>query len=310
MIRSLAGFRTTHAWTGWCCLLALPGIPQLAGQQAAAPARAADPAVHRMLEQLRQDYGLPGLIAARIDHGQISKIGVAGVRKVGTDLPMTIDDQIHLGSCTKAMTATLLAILVQEGRISWNTTVGEVLSAFRAEMNPRYGQVTLRQLLSHRGGLPVHDERIFRTDTRLSPTQQRQDLFRQLLADEPVYEPGSRYEYSNLGYLLAGLMAETVTGQAWEELMRQRLFQPLQMTSAGFGPPGIRGQVDQPWGHRRKPVVGSAGGAGGQSTRPRSCRQSPLQCGRLGSLPGVPAETSASAAAVARIAAGRPADSG
>ena len=73
-----------------------------------------------------------------------------------------------------------------------------------------------------------------------------------LLAKPPLTRPGTGYAYSNAGYVLAGLMAEEVSGQSWEELMQQRLFGPLKMASAGFGPPGKAdsGRVDQPWGHR------------------------------------------------------------
>ena len=70
-----------------------------------------------------------------------------------------------------------------------------------------------------------------------------------MLSKAPRSRPGSTYAYSNVGYALAGLMAEQVTGESWEMLMRQRLFEPLGMDSAGFGTPGGAGRVDQPWGH-------------------------------------------------------------
>jgi len=57
------------------------------------------------------------------------------------------------------------------------------------------------------------------------------------------------FNYSNLGYMIAGCMAERITGKSWETLISERLFEPLEMNSAGFGPPGTIGQVDQPWGH-------------------------------------------------------------
>ncbi len=92
-----------------------------------------------------------------------------------------------------------------------------------------------------------------------------------MLKDAPLTKPGSTYAYSNVGYVLAGLMAEHVSGQSWETLMNKRLFEPLGMTSAGFGSPGHPGKVDQPWGHRdsggevrptqvdNAPVMGPAG---------------------------------------------------
>jgi CubicO group peptidase (beta-lactamase class C family) len=89
-----------------------------------------------------------------------------------------------------------------------------------------------------------------------------------IMSQAPESPPGTKYQYSNVGYALAGLMAEQVTGQAWEDLMRERLFRPLGMSSAGYGAPGTPGQVDQPWGHDDKetpvqfdnaPALGPAG---------------------------------------------------
>ena len=73
----------------------------------------------------------------------------------------------------------------------------------------------------------------------------------------PSARPGTSI-YSNVGYALAGLMAEQVTGHSWEDLMRKRVFEPLGMLSAGFGPPGHAGRVDQPWGHQ---PIGKRGAA-------------------------------------------------
>jgi CubicO group peptidase (beta-lactamase class C family) len=72
-----------------------------------------------------------------------------------------------------------------------------------------------------------------------------------LLALQPETPPGTKHVYSNQGYAIAGAMLERKTGLAWEELMRQYLFAPLQLKSAGFGAPATIGKVDQPWGHIR-----------------------------------------------------------
>ena len=69
------------------------------------------------------------------------------------------------------------------------------------------------------------------------------------LAKAPQHKPGTLYEYSNLGYVIAGAITEKVTGKSWEQAMRDEVFGPLGMTSVGFGGTGTPGQVDQPWGH-------------------------------------------------------------
>jgi CubicO group peptidase (beta-lactamase class C family) len=79
--------------------------------------------------------------------------------------------------------------------------------------------------------------------------EQRYEFIRAILSRPPEAQPGSKMIYSNQGYAVAGAMLEKVSGKPWEDLMTQRLFQPLHMESAGFGPPGTPGAVDQPWGH-------------------------------------------------------------
>jgi CubicO group peptidase (beta-lactamase class C family) len=79
--------------------------------------------------------------------------------------------------------------------------------------------------------------------------QQRLEIARQALSRPPVIPPDTKYWHSNEGYILAGAVPEHLTGRAWEDLMRERLFQPLGISTGGFGQPGTPGKTDQPWGH-------------------------------------------------------------
>ncbi len=160
---------------------------------------------------------------------------------------MRVTDLVHLGSCTKAMTATMIGTLVDEGKLTWGSTFLELFPNAAKELHRDFQTVTLAQLLTHRAGLPAHAP--WGNLSGTTTTQKRRDLLYRLLKEAPENRPGSTYLYSNVGYALAGLMAEQVTGQSWEELMRRRLFEPLGMTSAGFGSPGHAGRVNQPWGH-------------------------------------------------------------
>ena len=110
--------------------------------------------------------------------------------------------------------------------------------------------MTLAQLLSHRAGLPANGA-WWGLGAEKSTTEQRRELMRRVLGKPPFKKPGSEMVYSNVGFALAALMAETVAKASWEDLMRNRLFKPLGMATAGFGPPGTAGKVDQPWGHSR-----------------------------------------------------------
>jgi CubicO group peptidase (beta-lactamase class C family) len=154
------------------------------------------------------------------------------------------------------MTATLLAMEVQRGRLPWESTLAELLPQLNDHMHPDYRPVTVRQLLTHRAGLPANSPRMQQVDTQRTETEQRVELFDRLLREPPEYPPGSEYHYSNLGYMLAGLVAETLTQRPWQQLMQRELFRPLGMSSAGFGPPGRTDGIDQPWGHRSDPASG------------------------------------------------------
>jgi len=98
-------------------------------------------------------------IAALVLRGErIIALGAAGVRNRATTERITLNDRFHLGSCTKAMTATLVAMLVEEGRLNWTTTFGELLGDTVKPMHPAWKKATLRQLLAHRASLPFEPE--------------------------------------------------------------------------------------------------------------------------------------------------------
>jgi CubicO group peptidase (beta-lactamase class C family) len=189
-----------------------------------------------------------GMAAAVLRGERIIAQGAAGVRKRGSAERITLDDRFHLGSCTKAMTATLVAMLVEEGKLNWTTTLGELFADTLKPMHPAWEKVTLRQVLAHRAGSPLEPDGLnpvfstlrewMRPPRALPGTlpQQRLEIARQALARPPGISPDTKFYYSNLGYVLAGAVLEQLTGRAWEELMRERLFQPLGISTGGFGP--------------------------------------------------------------------------
>src|SRR5580765_3829646 len=198
------------------------------------------------------------MVAAVLRGERIIAQGAAGVRKRGSAEHITLDDRFHLGSCTKAMTATLVAMLVEEGKLNWTTTLGELFADTVKPMHPAWEKVTLRQVLAHRAGLrfepdglaQVFSELVRPLRARLGTlSQQRLEIARHALSRPPGIPPDTKYWYSNVGYILAGAVLEHLTGRAWEDLMRERLFQPLGMSTGGFGQPGTAGKTDEPWGH-------------------------------------------------------------
>lgn len=210
---------------------------------------AGNAAVTNLLVAIRQKHNVPALAAAIVTSKGISVVGVVGVRKRDAAVPATLDDLWHLGSDTKAMTATLVARLVEQGRLKWDATVADVFPALADTFHPKMKGLTPLHLLSHRSGLrPNLDLARFWGDEDVR--QQRLRAVREELAKPPHHPPGTHYEYSNLGYIVAGAMVEQITGKTWEDAIRDEIFTPLKMTSMGFGGTGTPGQIDQPWPHR------------------------------------------------------------
>ena len=180
-------------------------------------------------------------------------IGAArGRRKKGSDVRVTIDDKVHIGSCTKAMTATLIAKLIERGvlkngTLAWDMTIAEGLPELSKMIDPIFAKVTLRQLLTHRGGCPANTN-WSAAKRKKSIVETRRSVIRIALKKERDNKPGD-FLYSNVGYVVAAAMAERATGESWETLMREEIFEPLNLKSAGFGPPDVDQDIKQPWGH-------------------------------------------------------------
>lgn len=210
--------------------------------------------LHSLLEPIRQKYDLPALAGAIVTSKGLIGVGAVGVRKYGTNTPVTIDDQFHLGSDTKAMTAKLLAMFVEEGKITWNTTLEQALPELAAKMLPAYRKVTLEQMLAHRAGFPEDSWPKGMTFADVhnlpgTPREQRAAYIAMVLSEPPANTPGSAYLYSNRSYAVAGAIAEWIANDSWETLMQKRIFGPLGMQTCGFGAMGRAGTTDQPWQH-------------------------------------------------------------
>ena len=208
--------------------------------------------LNALLVPIRERHKMPALGAAVIVKGKLVALGVDGIRKVGDEATVTTQDLWHLGSCTKAMTATLIAQQVAEGKLQWTSSLGEVLPDLRDGMHESARKITVAQLLQHRSGLPAQPPAaqwvsLFSFDG--SNLEARREVAQTMLKSQPEVPPGERFQYSNAGYMIAGAALERATGKTWQQLMQARLFDVLGMSSAGFGAPGHGQKVEQPWGH-------------------------------------------------------------
>lgn len=237
----------------------------------AAPALPFDAEVARALAAARRaSRRFPGMVAAILRKDRLTGVAAEGARKLGAPDPVEVGDRFHLGSCTKAMTATWAGMAIDAGRLRWDTTLAAAFPDLADRMHPDYRAATLAQLLEHRAGLPANVD-WWGAPANLPPPLQRRWVAASALGRRPTAAPGSAFGYSNLGYVLAGAMVEAATGVAWEDGIRRQVFGPLGMASAGFGPPGSARDAREPWGHKpvgplliparddNPPVMGPAG---------------------------------------------------
>ncbi|MBC23183.1 MAG: penicillin-binding protein [Phycisphaerae bacterium] len=192
--------------------------------------------IDTLMRLIQYKYSLPALAGAIVTPDGIAAIGVAGERATGTGDAAEKDDQWHIGSCTKAMTATVIARLVDRGKLSWETTLGEIYEP--ENVHPELQQVTVRQLLGHRGGFDRGWNNALSPDPGESPRVQRAQLVEKVLKLKPNFQPGRDYHYSNVGYIIAGHITEKVMNKPWETVIKDALFRPLRMRETGFGAPG------------------------------------------------------------------------
>mgnify|MGYP003337804424 CR=1 FL=1 len=194
---------------------------------------------------------LPAMAAAVVKDGRVVGSAAVGVRKMKDATPVTADDPFHLGTCTKAITATLIGRMVDQGKLKWDTTVAEALGREIAGIHPDFTSVTVDQLLHHRGGLLARGpSEVWQAaqHAKGTPVELRAQYVEAMLTRPPAKKPGE-YQYSNAGYAVLGVIAETIEKKPYEQLVQEQVFAPLGITTGGFGPAGDPKGVTAPWPH-------------------------------------------------------------
>jgi len=198
----------------------------------------------------RRAQQLPGLAAVVVRSDGSPQVYVSGERRIGKGGPIMPADRMHLGSLTKAITATLIGALVEKGTMTFETTLGATFPELFAKMQPAYRQVTVRQLLTHAAGLPTYGTNVSMLpllSLKGTPTEQRYAFVERVLAEPPRFTPGTSNEYSSAGAAVAAAMAERIAASPYRQLVEDLVFAPIGARTA-FGNPGLAPKP-QPWGH-------------------------------------------------------------
>jgi CubicO group peptidase (beta-lactamase class C family) len=169
------------------------------------------------------EWKVPGVAIAVVQNGETVLLKTYGQRDVEAGLPTTPQTQFTICSITKTFTATGLAMLVDEGRLDWTKPVRDYVPEFRLHDPTATDRITVRDLLSHHTGLPRHDWIWMPGDLS------RAEMLAAMRYIEPSRDVRTTYQYSNLGYNAASIVAERISGLSWEDFTRTRIAERLKM---------------------------------------------------------------------------------
>lgn len=184
--------------------------------------------IDQYLAKLMKDWNIPGLALVIVEKEKVIYSKGFGYRDLENKLPVTESTLFPIASNTKLFTATIAAQLADEGKLSLDVPVKQYLPELNFN-NPELNfKVTLRDMLSHRTGLPAYD------GIWLNAPFKRKDLVHKVYFMKPDLGFREGYIYNNNMYTIAGIAMEEITGKSWEQNIRERIFEPLGMSSSGF----------------------------------------------------------------------------
>lgn len=213
-----------------------------------APAKAQPGELDRIdaaIEKIRTEIGIPGLAVAIVRDDSVLLARGYGVREAGRPERVDAHTLFAIGSATKAFTATALAVAVEETGLGWDDPVVERLPGFALHDPYVTAEITLRDLLAHRSGLPTANLMWYSTPA------DSDTLLRRLRHLQPVAGFRASFTYQNLLYLAAGRILEEATGRRWDAFLEDRIFAPLGMERTNASMDSLAGRVNVATPHVR-----------------------------------------------------------
>lgn len=207
----------------------------------------------RTIDKLRNLYNIPGVAVSLISNGEFIQMDGLGQRHAPRGLPVTPQTMFHIASTQKSMTSMMIATLVDDGILEWDTPAFEISSQFRLRDKRATRAVTIRHLLGMSSGIPSSAEDRFDVEEKLA-----EDLFPYMQRVKLKGQPGQRYDYSNVSYALAGYLGVLAAGGSWgrleegfEALIQERIFDPIGMTNSTLSAQKCRSSPNFSVSHER-----------------------------------------------------------
>lgn len=185
--------------------------------------------IDRIIRQFVEEEDFQG--AVLVGHqGDILYQDAFGLANREWNVENTVDTKFNLASISKQFTAALILQLAEEGKIDLKKTIADYYSEYRQDIGQ---QVTLHQLLTHQSGIPNYTSLPFVWSDSLYRKYSKEELIAKFASGNLEFEPGSRYQYNNSGYLILSYIIEKVTGQSFSQVFKERIVQPLGLKNTG-----------------------------------------------------------------------------
>jgi CubicO group peptidase (beta-lactamase class C family) len=180
------------------------------------------------IAQTMKDWKVPGLAIAVIQGDKVTLLKGYGYRDLEKQLPVTPNSLFAIGSITKSFTVTMLGMEMDEGKVDWDKPVRDYMPGFKLYEQTLTEQMNIRDLITHRSGLPRHDLVWYSSDFS------REDILKRLQYLEPSKPLRSTFQYNNIMFMTAGYIAGQLNGTGWEDAVTQRILKPLDMAGTNF----------------------------------------------------------------------------
>ncbi|MCX7638696.1 MAG: beta-lactamase family protein, partial [Cyclobacteriaceae bacterium] len=199
------------------------------------------------LQPLLAKWHAAGFAVAIVEKNKVIYSQGFGYRDVEKKLPVTPSTQFAIGSCSKAFTCALLGLLREEQKLTFEESPIKYVPELRFNKPEMNQLITIRDIMTHRTGLPRHDYSWY-----MFPTHARDSLIRRIEYQPPFASVREKYYYNNFMFMLQGVIAERITGKSWEDNIRERFFEPLQMRNSTTVIDGLRKGSEAATGYRVK----------------------------------------------------------
>jgi len=194
-----------------------------------------------------KDWHAAGFAVAVVEKDKVVYAKGFGYRDYENKIPVTPNTLFAIGSCTKAFTASVIGMLVKDGKLDYDKPVRNYLPELKFYNNEMNDKITLRDMMCHRTGLPRHDYSWY-----FFTTNSRDSLLQRIQYMEPSADIRTRWQYNNFMFFAQGVVAEKITGKKWEDNVREKIFVPLGMNNSFFSVDDMAKNADASIGYGLK----------------------------------------------------------